>query len=108
VDKTSRWQKDCWYHIVFTYDANSSAPNDSIVTFTRTPEYASEPDLQQSFTNIEDITPLVPGGILAIGGSTLNDISRHWGGELSDVRFINGIPDRHANIHLKSHQEKHN
>ncbi|QDV49428.1 LamG-like jellyroll fold domain-containing protein [Gimesia fumaroli] len=108
VDKTSRWQKDCWYHIVFTYDANSSAPNDSIVTFTRTPEYASEPDLQQSFTNIEDITPLVPGGILAIGGSTLNDISRHWGGDLSDVRFINGIPDRHANIHLKSHQEKHN
>ncbi|WP_339735325.1 LamG-like jellyroll fold domain-containing protein [uncultured Gimesia sp.] len=108
LDKATKWQKDCWYHIVFTYDANTSASHDSIVTYTRTPEYASEPDIQQTFTKIEDIAPLVPGGILAIGGSTLTDISRHWGGDIADVRFINGIPDRHANIHLKSRQGIHN
>lgn len=108
MDQDTKWQKDRWYHIVFTYDANTAAPNDSLVTYTRTPEYASEPDMQQTFTKIEDIAPLVPGGILAIGGSTLTDISRHWGGDIADVRFINGIPDRHTNIHLKSRQGIHN
>lgn len=93
--KTILWEQDRWYHIVFTYDANSAAPHDSIVTLTRTPEFSSRPDLQQTLTNIPDITPLTPGGILAIGGSTLTDISRHWGGDISDVRFINGIPTRY-------------
>lgn len=95
TDKHTTWQKDRWYHIVFTYDPNTPAPNDSTVTFTRTPEFASVPDVQQTLTKIEDIHPLVAGGILVIGGSTLTDISRHWGGEISDVRFINGIPDRY-------------
>lgn len=94
INKKILWQKDRWYHIVFTYDANTKAPNDSIVTYTRTPEFSSTPDLQQTFTGVRDILPLSPGGILAIGGSTLNDIPRHWGGEISDVRFIRGIPDR--------------
>ncbi|WP_417384270.1 FecR domain-containing protein [Gimesia sp.] len=95
IEKRVPWDQDRWYHIVFTYDANSAAPHDSIVTFTRTPEFSSRPDLQQTLTNIPDIAPLTPGGILAIGGSTLTDISRHWGGEISDVRFINGIPARY-------------
>ncbi|QDU13584.1 FecR protein [Gimesia maris] len=93
--KNIPWEQDRWYHIVFTYDSNTSAAHDSIVTFTRTPEFSSQPDLQQTFINIADITPLTPGGILAIGGSTLTDISRHWGGDISDVRFINGIPARY-------------
>ncbi|MFI4850968.1 MAG: FecR domain-containing protein [Gimesia chilikensis] len=92
-----RWDQDRWYRIVFTYDANTAAPNDSIVTYTRTPEFSSTPDLQQTFTNIKDILPLSPGGVLAVGGSTLSDISRHWGGEIADVRFIRGIPDRFLN-----------
>lgn len=102
LDRNRKWEKDRWYRIVFTYDANTAAPDDSIVTYSRTPEHASKPDIQQRFTNIKDITPLVPGGILAIGGSTLTDISRHWGGELSDVRFINGIPERYATLYSKS------
>ncbi|WP_417381512.1 FecR domain-containing protein [Gimesia sp.] len=89
------WEQNRWYHIVFTYDSNTAAPHDSIVTLTRTPEFSSRPDLQQTLTKIPDITPLSPGGILAIGGSTLTDISRHWGGDISDVRFINGIPTRY-------------
>ncbi|HAH47456.1 LamG-like jellyroll fold domain-containing protein [Gimesia sp.] len=93
--KTVPWEQDRWYHIVFTYDANTAAPHDSIVSFTRTPEFSSRPDLQQTLTDIADITPLTPGGVLAIGGSTLTDISRHWGGDISDVRFINGIPARY-------------
>ena len=104
MNQATKWKKDCWYHIVFTYNANTSAPNDSIVTYSRRPEYAAKPDLQQIFTNIKDITPLVPGGTLVIGGSTLTDISRHWGGDISDVRFINGIPERHTIAHGKTGQ----
>ncbi|QDT98884.1 LamG-like jellyroll fold domain-containing protein [Gimesia aquarii] len=99
TEKHTKWQKDRWYHIVFTYDSNTPIPNDSIVTLTRTPEFASVPDMQQTLSEIEDIHPLVAGGILVIGGSTLTDISRHWGGEISDVRFINGIPDRYLTHH---------
>ncbi|MFK7777172.1 MAG: FecR domain-containing protein [Gimesia sp.] len=105
MEQATNWKKDCWYHIVFTYNANTSAPDDSVVTYTRRPEYASKPDLQQIFTNIKDISPLVPGGTLAIGGSTLTDIPRHWGGDITDVRFINGIPERHTIAHRKTGQE---
>tara|TARA_R110002111_G_scaffold261826_1_gene335767 strand:+ start:24246 stop:25874 length:1629 start_codon:yes stop_codon:yes gene_type:complete len=104
TSKTIPWQKDRWYHIVFTYDSHTPAAHDSIVTYSRTPEFASAPDFQQTLTQIEDITPLVPGGILAIGGSTLTDIPRHWGGDIADVRFINGIPDRHDITHSHSKQ----
>lgn len=104
TNKTIPWQKDRWYRIVFTYDSNTPAAHDSIVTYSRTPEFASAPDFQQTLTQIEDITPLVPGGILAVGGSTLTDIPRHWGGDIADVRFINGIPDRHAITHSHSKQ----
>lgn len=95
TNKHTTWRKDRWYHIVFTYDSNTPSPNDSIVTFTRTPEFVSAPDLQQTLTKIQDIHPLVAGGTLVIGGSTLTEIARQWGGEISDVRFINGIPDRY-------------
>ncbi len=106
TSKSISWQKDRWYHIVFTYDSNTPAAHDSIVTCSRTPEFASAPDFQQTLTQIEDITPLVPDGILAIGGSTLSDIPRHWGGDIADVRFINGIPDRHRLFRTNPQQEK--
>lgn len=106
TNKPIKWQKDRWYHIVFTYDSNTPAAHDSIVTYSRTPEFASAADFQQTLTQIEDITPLVPEGILAIGGSTLTDISRHWGGEIADVRFINGIPDRHTPPHSGTKQAR--
>jgi len=89
------WEKDRWYHIVFTYDANSSAPDDSIITITRTPEGETAPDFSQTLTDMKDMSPFMANGNLMVGGSSVTSLPRHWGGDIDNVKFFNGIPQKY-------------
>ncbi|MBI1367027.1 MAG: hypothetical protein GC162_00085 [Planctomycetes bacterium] len=86
------WETDVWYHVVVTYDANTAAANDSIITYYR--NAFGDPDapllMVGQLTNQPDIKPLDLGGSLNLGGFESNP-TRSFGGNIDEVRYSNAV-----------------
>lgn len=83
------WTRGVWYHVVVSYDANTSAPGDSIIRIFRTAlDGASATQCVAELFGQPDIRPLTAGGVLTVGGFE-NNPTRSFGGSLSGVGYIN-------------------
>jgi len=84
------WADDEWYHIAVTYDSNTAAANDSIVTFYQTPYGETDAILVAQLLGQPDLEPLTAGGTLRLGGFDGID-GRSFGGWLDEVRYSNVV-----------------
>ena len=86
------WETDKWYHVVVTYDSNTAAANDSIVTFYRNSidDVSGIPQMVGQLTGQPDIEPLDAGSTLNLGGFETNN-QRNFAGYLDEVRWSNGV-----------------
>lgn len=89
------WEDDTWYHIAVTYDSNTAAANDSIVTFywTSLDQIPTAPVVVATLYNQPDINPLTAGGLLTLGGYELSN-PRSFGGYLDEIRYTNAVLTR--------------
>ncbi|MFW6161778.1 MAG: LamG-like jellyroll fold domain-containing protein [Planctomycetota bacterium] len=84
------WDEDNWYHIAVTYDANTDAANDSIVTFYQTPYGATDAIQVAQLFGQPDLAPLTAGGTLRLGAFDGID-NRAFGGWIDEVRYSNVV-----------------